>query len=76
MIDCRPETRRERQAQIRDLRAKIASGVQSVSDRGRSVSYTNAQWLMGVLDRLENEEAYCMGQRQCRVFYTPMHKGL
>jgi len=73
---CNPEARAQRQQQIADLRAKIASGITSVADRGRSVSYNNPQWMWNILQSLEAEEDYCDGVRRgMRMIYVPMCRG-
>jgi hypothetical protein len=75
-VDCSPAARQERQDQIKALREKIYSGVQSISDRSRSVSYSTGKDLMALLAMLQAEEDVCDGKPtgQRRVFYAPYSK--
>ncbi len=77
-VDCSPEAQALRQRQLDELKAKLYSGVSSVSDRSRSVGYHNPDYLLKAIGRLEDELAYCtVGfRRTSRVSYAPLVKGL
>lgn len=61
MVDCSLTAQAERRQQIARLRAKLAAGTQSVSDRSRSVGYFAAPVLLDVIRELERELAFCDG---------------
>lgn len=76
-IDCTVAAQEERKARLKELRAKLYSGVQSVSDRSRSVGYHNDTALAASIARLEREADFCDGVRpRRRLFHIPMVKGL
>ena len=75
-VDCSPEARAERQRAIKRIEARLNSGVQSVSDRSRSVAYQNADALRAELRRLRAQEAVCDGVRITRTRYVPLTKVL
>jgi hypothetical protein len=75
-IDCSVAAQAERRKQLAGLRAKMNSGVQSVSDRSRSVGYVNYQAMRDAIAQLEREIAYCNGERPpSRLSYIPLTKG-
>lgn len=75
-IDCSTAAQAERRKQLAALRARVNSGVQSVSDRSRSVGYSNYESLTAAIAQLEREVAYCNGERPpSRLSYTPLTKG-
>lgn len=76
MMDCTPETQAERRRQLVRLKAKRYSGVQSVSDRSRSVSYLNGEAMDQAIAKLEREIARCDGcAAPRRLLYVPLIKG-
>ena len=76
-IDCSVAAIADRKKRLEALRAKLFAGVQSVSDRSRSVGYFNDTALAALIARLEREEDYCNGvQPRRRLYHTPMVKGL
>ena len=78
MIDCSPEAQDLRRRQLAELKAKLYSGVSSVSDRSRSVGYHNPDFLLRAINRLEGELAACtVGfRRPSRLAYVPLIKDL
>jgi hypothetical protein len=78
-LDCSDEAQALRRRQLQDLMAKLNSGVTSVSDRGRSVSYANYTALFPLLRQLRREIAACeLGYwpREQRLSYIDYVKGL
>jgi hypothetical protein len=80
LFDCSKEAQAARRRQLADLEAKLYSGVSSVSDRSRSVSYHNTELLIPLINRLRNEIAFCIlgfwPRSRRRVFHLPLVKGL
>lgn len=77
MIDCSIQAQDERRASLARLRAKLNSGLTSVSDRSRSVGYANSTALIVAIERLEREQAFCAGTpRVRRLSYVPLMKGV
>ena len=77
-VDCSPEAQALRQRQLDELKAKLYSGVSSVSDRSRSVGYHNPDYLRQLANELRDKLAFCAGCRlrvSC-ISYTPLVKGL
>jgi len=59
-LDCSPEAQAERKRRLAELWAKLFSGVRSVSDRGRSVTYgTDFAAMRPLLKRLQDEITAC-----------------
>jgi hypothetical protein len=76
-IDCSLAAQNERRKQLAALRAKLFGGVQSISDRSRSVGYHGPDALMAGIRQLERELDYCDGvARTSRLSYVPLTKGL
>jgi hypothetical protein len=78
-LDCSDAAQDVRRQQLADLRAKIASGVQAVGDRGRSVTYRNLQDLERAAQRLQQELDSCILGRwvgRKRLAYVDLVKGL
>jgi hypothetical protein len=78
-LDCSPPAQEARIKQLADLMAKAATGVSSVSDRGRSVSYRSPADMQMQIFRLRDEIAGCAtgvwrGVR--RLSYVDQVKGL
>ena len=77
MIDCSLDAQNRRRAELATLRARLTGGVQSVSDRSRSVSYVSPDALMLAIGRIEREIALCEGvPRARRLAYIPLIKGI
>jgi hypothetical protein len=76
-IDCSPEGLARYRLQLAGIEDKLYSGVSSVSDRSRSVSYHNPNYLEAMARRLRWRLAYCAGcRRASRLSYTPLIKAL
>lgn len=78
-LDCSEQAQAERRAQLVALMAKVRSGVTSIADRGRSVSYQNFATLGPILRNLRNEIDACeLGYwpRGRRISYIDLIKGL
>jgi hypothetical protein len=80
-IDCSPEAQADRWEKLKGLRDKLYSGVQSISDRSRSVSYYDGVSLRKLISALENEMALCSGclnrrMTARRIFTVPYDKWL
>jgi hypothetical protein len=58
-LDCSEDAQALRRRQLADLWAKLRSGVTSVSDRGRSVSYGRFADLRPLIAQLQREIAAC-----------------
>jgi hypothetical protein len=80
LFDCSKEAQAARKQQRAELEAKLYSGNSSVSDRSRSVSMHSPEMLISLIDRLNDEIAYCIlgfwPRRHRRAFYLPLVKGL
>jgi len=76
-LDCSDEAQDERKRQLAELMAKRRSGVRSVADRGRSVSYGSPDELKAIIAQLQNEIGLCAGwRRPPRLGYVDQNKGL
>lgn len=80
-IDCSPLAQDERWKQLRELMGKLYSGVQSVSDRSRSVTYHDSNTLRKLINGLQQEIALCAGcsgrrSMARRIFYVPYDRWL
>ena len=78
-LDCSPEAQDARKRQLDALMAKLRSGVTSVSDRGRSVSYANYNAMLPLLLQLRQEIQACetgIWPRARRLSYIDLVKGL
>ena len=78
-LDCSDDAQAERRRQLAALLAKMRSGVSSVSDRGRSVTYQNNANLWLLLLQLRNEIDACdLGRWPGRrsLSYIDLVKGL
>jgi hypothetical protein len=77
-IDCSIEAQDQRRQLLKDLMAKRYSGVQSVSDRSRSVTYQSPGDLSRLIKNLQQEIDYCDGRpwRPRRVVFLPYDKWL
>jgi hypothetical protein len=76
-VDCSIEAQADRKARLEALRAKLFSGMQSVSDRSRSIGYFNDTALAALIARLEREQDVCNGvSPRRRLYHVPMVKGL
>jgi hypothetical protein len=75
-IDCSLQAQEDRKQQLRDLLAKRNSGVQSVSDRSRSVTYQSPGVLNELIRAVKRDIDYCEGggQRPRRVIFLPYSK--
>ena len=79
-IDCSDAAQDERRRQLAGLRGKIASGVSSVGDRGRSVQYRDAADLERAAQQIQKELISCElgywwpGRK--RLAYIDLVKGL
>jgi hypothetical protein len=75
-LDCSLEAQDQRRRLLKELIDKRYSGVQSVSDRSRSVSYQDPTTLNRLIRSLRDELAYCDGtyQRPRRFVYLPYDK--
>lgn len=58
-LDCSPEAQDERKRALRALMAKAYSGVSSIADRGRSVSYRDLNAMEPLIDDLRREIVAC-----------------
>jgi hypothetical protein len=61
ILDCSEDAQARRRQQLAELEAKIFSGVQSVSDRSRSVSYRDLAALWPLRALLLRQIAQCEG---------------
>jgi hypothetical protein len=80
-IDCAPVEQEKRREMLKDLREKRYSGVQSISDRSRSVTYRDPAALNKLITALEQEIALCDGtlsrrMTPRRIFHPPYAKWL
>lgn len=79
-LDCSDDAQNLRRQQLLSLRAKIASGVSAVGDRGRSVTYRTVNDMLPVMRQLEQELVSCElgywwpGRK--RLAYIDIVKGL
>jgi hypothetical protein len=78
-LDCSPEAQDARKRALQSLAAKANSGVSSVADRGRSVSYRAPADMEQQLNRLKQEYVACAtgvwpGRRS--LSYIDLIKGL
>jgi hypothetical protein len=78
-LDCSPEAQEDRRKYLKDLLGKVYSGVQSISDRSRSVTYHDGNSLWRLINGLRDEIALCGGcaSRRAvarRIFYQPYNK--
>jgi len=79
-LDCSPEAQADRKRRLAELWARMGSGVSSVSDRGRSISY-RIGWaeMRPILSRLQNEITACETghwPQENRLDYVDYMKGL
>jgi len=58
-LDCSPEAQDARRKQLQALMAKAYSGVSSVADRGRSVSYRDYAAMEPLIAQLQKEIVAC-----------------
>jgi hypothetical protein len=80
-IDCSPAWQEHRRQMLKDLVEKRYSGVQSLTDRSRSVTYVSPEELNRLIRGLEDEIALCDGtlSRRAhgrRIFTPPLNKWL
>lgn len=80
-IDCSPEAQDQRRDLLKGLYDKLYSGVQSVSDRSRSVSYHDSTTLRKLINALTQEMQLCGGcltrrNSARRLFYQAYDKWL
>jgi hypothetical protein len=78
-IDCSPEAQEDRRKWLKDLYGKLYTGVQSISDRSRSVSYHSGNDLWKLINALQGEIALCAGclNRRAtarRIFHVAYNK--
>jgi hypothetical protein len=78
-LDCSPEAQEDRRKWLKDLLGKVYSGVQSISDRSRSVTYHDGRSMWQLINALRNEIAQCSGctGRRAyarRIFHVPYNK--
>jgi hypothetical protein len=80
-IDCSPEAIARKLAQLDALRQQYYGGVQSVGDRGRSVTYQSMADLVAAINSLQGEISFCTTGAwpragSMRSFVIPQVKGL
>jgi len=73
-VDCSLEAMQARAARINAIKDKLISGVSSVGDRGRSVSYAHTT-LLAMMKEEQRDQDFCMGRRPMRMVYLPLCKG-
>lgn len=77
-IDCSDDAQDQRRQLLKDLMAKRFSGVDSLSDRGRSVNYVDGKEMDDLIKRLGNAIAMCEGSYRAptQVIFIPYDKWL
>jgi hypothetical protein len=77
---CSPEEQEKRRELLDGLKQKRYSGVASVSDRSRSVSYQDPASILKAIKALEDEIAICDGtyvhRQRSRIRFAPYNKWL
>jgi hypothetical protein len=75
-LDCSDDAQDLRRELLKGLMLKLYSGVDSLSDRGRSVNYLGPDDLQQLIKNLGNEIAKCEGSYQpaSRVFTWDYNK--
>jgi len=78
-LDCSEEAQAARRRQLAALIAKLTSGVSSISDRGRSVSYRDLNAMRPLIALLQAQITACetgVWPRTRRLGYVDQIKGL
>jgi hypothetical protein len=78
-LDCSPEAQAARLRQLQALQAKAYSGVSSIADRGRSVSYRDYAAMEPLIEQLQMEINACatgVWPRRRSLSYIDQVKGL
>jgi hypothetical protein len=80
-IDCSIQAQEDRWKKLKDLMDRLYSGVTSVSDRSRSVTYHDTTTLRKLINALQQEYSFCAGctsrrQMARRIFYVPYDRWL
>jgi hypothetical protein len=80
-FDCSPAAQDDRRNKLKDLYDRLYSGVTSVSDRSRSVTYHDTTTLQKLINGLQQQIALCAGcngrnQMGRRIFHQAYNKWL